>query len=96
MKITYLVIGLLIFSQIQAQSLEKDTLMLDEVVVEAKSPVKRVRESAFNVVAIDVQSLHNTAASVSNALDRVSGVKIRETGGIGSQMQINLNGFSGR
>ncbi|MDR1342534.1 MAG: carboxypeptidase-like regulatory domain-containing protein [Prevotellaceae bacterium] len=72
---------------------EKD---LDEVVVVGKTSVRQVNESAFNVVAIDAKPLHNTSMSLTHALDRVSGVKIRETGGVGSRTQISLNGFSGR
>ncbi|MDR0680470.1 MAG: TonB-dependent receptor plug domain-containing protein [Dysgonamonadaceae bacterium] len=69
---------------------------LEEVVVMGKSKVKEINESAYNVVAIDAKSLHNTTLDLAHALDRISGVKIRETGGVGSNMQIFLNGFSGR
>jgi outer membrane cobalamin receptor len=96
MKFLFFLVGFFICIKINSQSLQKDTLMLAEVVVEGSSPLKRINESPFNVVAIDASALHNSAASVSDALDRVSGVKIRETGGLGSHSQINLNGFSGR
>src|SRR5690606_25150852 len=33
---------------------------------------------------------------LAHLLDRASGVKIRETGGVGSDMNITLNGFTGR
>jgi outer membrane cobalamin receptor len=69
---------------------------LDEVSVEAKSPVQRLRESSYNVIAVDTRALQNTSLNLSHALDRVSGVKIRETGGVGSSSHISLNGFSGR
>jgi outer membrane receptor for ferrienterochelin and colicin len=69
---------------------------LDEVVVEAKSPVQRVKESSFNVVAIDAKSLQNTTLDLAHAMSRVSGVKIREAGGLGSDLHFSLNGFSGR
>ncbi|MDR1406837.1 MAG: TonB-dependent receptor plug domain-containing protein [Tannerella sp.] len=69
---------------------------LGEVTVTGKSRVQLVRESAFNVVSIDAQALHNTTLSLTHALDRISGVKIRETGGVGSNTQVSLNGFSGR
>lgn len=69
---------------------------LEEVVVEAKSLVQRIRESSFNVIAVNAEALHNTSLDISHALDRVSGVKIRETGGMGSNSHVSLNGFSGR
>ncbi|MDR2138728.1 MAG: carboxypeptidase-like regulatory domain-containing protein [Tannerella sp.] len=77
-------------------ALEEQATGLDEVVVEAKSPVQRVKESSFNVVAIDAKSLQNTTLDLAHAMSRVSGVKIREAGGMGSDLQFSLNGFSGR
>ncbi|MDR2814525.1 MAG: carboxypeptidase-like regulatory domain-containing protein [Prevotellaceae bacterium] len=77
-------------------TLEADERELDEVTVVGKSAVRQVNESAFNVVAIDAKPLHNTSMSLTHALDRISGVKIRETGGVGSRTQVALNGFSGR
>jgi outer membrane receptor protein involved in Fe transport len=76
--------------------MEDATFQLDEVVVEAKSPVQRVRETSFNVIAVDTKTLRNTSLDISHALDRVSGAKVRETGGTGSTSQVSLNGFSGR
>ena len=76
--------------------LEESTTDLDEVVVEAKSPVQRVKESSFNVVAIDAKALQNTTLDLAHAMSRVSGVKIREAGGLGSDLHFSLNGFSGR
>ncbi|MDR0698868.1 MAG: TonB-dependent receptor plug domain-containing protein, partial [Tannerella sp.] len=69
---------------------------LDEVVVEAKSKVQTVRESAYNVIAIDAKSLQNTTLDLAHAMEKVSGVKIRESGGLGSTTQFSLNGFTGR
>lgn len=75
----------------------KDTSYnLNEVVVESKSPVQRVKETALNVVAIDTKALYNTNLDIANTLGKVSGVKIREVGGVGSDAQISLNGFTGK
>jgi outer membrane cobalamin receptor len=76
--------------------LEEKTNKLDEVVVEAKSPVQRVKESAYNVVAIDAKALQNTTLDLAHAMEKVSGVRIRESGGLGSNMQFSLNGFTGK
>jgi outer membrane cobalamin receptor len=83
----------------KAQSVDdgqQKTVELEEVVVKGKSPVQRVRESSFNVIAVDAKALYNTSLDISSSLDRVSGVKIRETGGTGSNSHVSLNGFSGR
>ena len=75
--------------------LEPDAAAIGEVVVKAKPPVQKIRESPLNAAAIDAKALHNTSLTLTGALDRISGVKIRETGGVGSAAQISLNGFSG-
>lgn len=68
---------------------------LDEVVV-VSSNLKRVKESAFNVVALDVKELHNTAAELKDVLAKAPGIKVRESGGVGSDVNFSLDGFSGR
>ena len=82
--------------QLLVVELEPDEKEIAEVTVVGKSPVRQVNESVFNVVAIDAKPLHNTSMNLTHALDRISGVKIRETGGVGSRAQVALNGFSGR
>lgn len=69
---------------------------LQEVVIEAKSAVQRINESPFNAVAIDAKIQHNSTANISGMLNKVSGVRIRETGGVGSDMQVVMDGFSGK
>ncbi|MDR1738044.1 MAG: TonB-dependent receptor [Candidatus Symbiothrix sp.] len=96
MKIQYMLLALMLCPPARAQIVGRDTLALGEVVVRGVSQTDKLRESAFNVVALDAVALHNTSLDLAQALDRVSGVKIRETGGVGSQTQISLNGFSGK
>lgn len=72
----------------------KKTHYLHEVHVKG-SIVNRVNRSPFNAVAVDTRRLRNTNLDIGHVLDRVSGVKLREDGGVGSQATINLNGFSG-
>ena len=76
--------------------LEQENTDLDEVIIAGKSALQEVNESAFNVVAIDAKALHNTTLDLSQALDRVSGIRIRQNGGVGSGTNLSLNGFSGR
>lgn len=69
---------------------------LNEVLVTGKSAVQRINESAYNVVALDAKLLHNSTLDLSHALDRISGVRVRESGGVGSNYNFSLNGFTGR
>ncbi|MFV0467646.1 MAG: carboxypeptidase-like regulatory domain-containing protein, partial [Dysgonomonas sp.] len=76
--------------------MQTENKMLDEVTVNAESPVKRINESAYNVVAIDAKALHNSTLDLAQAMAKISGVKIRESGGLGSDLQFSLNGFTGK
>lgn len=75
--------------------LEAAATNLDEVVIYAGG-VSRVQQSPFNAVAIDTKALQNTTKSLSDALSQLPGMKLREAGGVGSDMQLMLDGFSGK
>ena len=76
--------------------LEAATNALDAVTVTGKSVVQQVRDKAFNVSVVDTKKLSNTTLDLGHALDKVSGVRVRENGGVGSQMNFSINGFRGR
>ena len=63
---------------------------LGEVLV-TTSGVGRVNQSAFNAVAIDAKKLHNSTQTLAGALTKVPGVKLRESGGVGSDMQLYID-----
>lgn len=69
---------------------------LQEVEIVGKSEVQQVRESSYNVTAIDARPLHNSTMDINQVLNKVSGVRIRESGGMGSNFSFSLNGFTGR
>ena len=73
----------------------KSATQLTEVVVVGSS-VSRVKNSAYNAVAVNTQDLINTTKTLGDALDKVPGIKIRESGGVGSDMAITMDGFSGK
>ncbi|PZW43995.1 outer membrane receptor protein involved in Fe transport [Mesonia algae] len=68
---------------------------LEEVTISAKSKIQEIEALAYNVDVVDATKLHNTTLDVGHALDRVSGIRIRENGGVGSRMQLSMNGFRG-
>jgi outer membrane cobalamin receptor len=76
--------------------MEAEANALEEVFVLGKSATQQVNESAFNVVAINAKAFHHTTLDLAHALDRISGARIREAGGVGSNTEFSLNGFSGR
>ena len=68
---------------------------LEEVEV-VSSGVSRVRNSAFTALAVDTRDLQNSTKSLGDALAKTPGLKLRESGGVGSDMNVMLDGFSGK
>ncbi|SHK70832.1 Outer membrane receptor proteins, mostly Fe transport [Reichenbachiella agariperforans] len=75
--------------------LQEDIMSLEAVTVTGKSVIQEIEEKAFNVAVVDAKALHGTSLDLAHALDRTSGVRVREAGGVGSQMSFSINGFRG-
>lgn len=58
--------------------------------------VSRIKKSAYNAVFIDTRDMLNTTKTLSEAMAKAPGLKLRETGGVGSDMAMMVDGFSGR
>lgn len=76
-------------------TISPETQQLDEVTV-VSTGVSRLKRSAFNAVAVDTKELQNTTKNLSDALAKAPGMKLRESRGVGSDMQLMLDGFSGK
>ena len=76
--------------------LKADPHQLTTVQVSGKTHVRELKESGFNVNAIDAKQYANTTADLNQVLNRTTGIRIREEGGMGSNFNFSLNGLSGR
>lgn len=79
----------------QDMTITPQTEELDEVVI-VSNGISRLKRSAFNAIALDTKELQNSNRSLSEALAKAPGMKVRESGGVGSDMQLTLDGFSGK
>ncbi|MEL6852908.1 MAG: TonB-dependent receptor, partial [Bacteroidota bacterium] len=77
-------------------SLEEIETELGQVTITEKSVSQELSESPIQITSIDVVKLQNEAADVVSVLDRTAGVRVRQSGGMGSRTSIQLNGLSGR
>ncbi len=77
-------------------TLKKDIVILDDVSVLGYTATQLANRQAYNVTAIDAQKLHNTTLDIAHVLNRVPGARLRVTGGVGSDFDLSLNGFSGK
>lgn len=68
---------------------------LDEVQVIGKSEARRQQEQAYAISVLDIKKAHSGGAPLNKLLNNVASVRIREEGGVGSNYNFSLNGFSG-
>lgn len=73
----------------------KPAAQLAEVIV-VGNQLSKVKNSPFNATAVNTQELVNTTKTLSEALEKAPGMKIRESGGVGSDMAVTMDGFSGK
>jgi outer membrane receptor protein involved in Fe transport len=76
-------------------TLEENSENLNEVQVVGKTEARQLKEGAYNVNAIDTRAFANTSSDINQILNRMSGVRIQESGGLGSDFRFSLNGLSG-
>ncbi len=58
--------------------------------------VGRVKNSSYNAVAVDARAMRNTTKTLAEALAKAPGLKLRQSGGVGSDMNVMVDGFSGK
>ncbi|MDF3026866.1 MAG: btuB 8 [Fluviicola sp.] len=68
---------------------------IDEITILAKSKVQEVKEQPFAVESIDMKPVQNLNLNVNQVLNQSTGVRIRESGGLGSDFVFSLSGFTG-
>ncbi|MDR1602867.1 MAG: TonB-dependent receptor [Tannerella sp.] len=75
--------------------LEEHTNALSEVVVKAKSEKREIETKGFVVSVVEMQKASLQSVQTNELLDRTAGVRVRQSGGLGSATNYNLNGMSG-
>lgn len=76
--------------------LERDARALKVVDVTGMTEKTKLVQSGFNVNAIETKSLANTTSDLNQILSRSTGVRVRESGGLGSDFNFSINGLSGK
>lgn len=68
---------------------------LQEVRVMGKSAARKLQEGALAVNAVEIRNQANRVTTLNDIVDRSSGVKVRREGGVGSDLDLSINGLSG-
>ncbi len=69
---------------------------LAEVTVTGRTANQRAAEQAIKAEVVNVRQAYDQAATLNDMLNRASGVRIRQSGGLGAPPDISINGFQGR
>ena len=69
---------------------------LNEVIVQGKSKEQEKREEPIKVEVIDTKELQTKSIGLPQIINQTTGVRVRQTGGIGSRTIVNINGQQGR
>ncbi|MBC7000640.1 TonB-dependent receptor [Cytophaga sp. FL35] len=77
-------------------ALTENTEELEEVTVQGKSEKTALETKGFSVSSIETEEAGLRSIQTNELLNTTVGVKIRQNGGLGSNVQYSLNGLSGR
>jgi len=75
--------------------LTEDNTQLQEVLVLGKTKSEIIKEYGFNVEVVETQKIKNSNKDLNQVLKSVSGINIRQSGGLGSSFKLSLNGLTG-
>jgi outer membrane cobalamin receptor len=75
---------------------DKQSNQLDQVLVQGMTEKRKIETSGFAVNVIDTKEASLRNLQTNELLNRTVGVRVRQSGGIGSSATYNLNGMSGR
>lgn len=71
------------------------TVDLSEFVVKANA-VSKLQGSPFNATSLSTSKLLNSTKTIGDALAKAPGMKVRESGGVGSDLNLSMDGFNGK
>ena len=83
-------------TELHVFKLNETSKELEEVEIVGKSETQVLKESGFAVNSIDTKQFANTTTDLNQILNRSTGVRIRESGGTGSEFNFSINGLSGK
>lgn len=76
-------------------TMRESSIGLKGVEVYGKSEAQTIKESAFAVNALNIKPLINSLSNLNDLVNRTTGIKVREEGGVGSDFDLSINGMSG-
>ena len=75
--------------------LKRGANKLTEVIIEGKTITEKKRETGYAIDILETKAIKNSIVDLNQLIKSTSGVNIRESGGLGSDFNLSLNGLSG-
>ena len=72
-----------------------DDIVLNEIALNGKSKKNRIESEGFAVSVIDTKEAGLRNLQTNDLLSKTAGIRIRQNGGLGSDVNYNINGLSG-
>ena len=76
-------------------TLQESAVTLNSIEVYGKTQTQKVKEGVFSVNALDIKPIVNSLNNLNDLVNRTTGIKVREEGGVGSDFDLSINGLSG-
>jgi outer membrane receptor protein involved in Fe transport len=68
---------------------------LEEVVVQGKTDNQKAKEKTIRAIVIDTKENAEQPVTLAELMNRAAGIRIRQSSGLGNQVDISINGFQG-
>ncbi|MEM6526608.1 MAG: TonB-dependent receptor plug domain-containing protein, partial [Bacteroidota bacterium] len=81
--------------QLQVE-LSESTTELSEVVVQGQTEEERVLQQPYKAEFISMEDIRSQPVEVVNIINQMPGMRIRQNGGTGSDVDISINGIGGK
>lgn len=76
--------------------MEEDATRLEEVTVSAPSESELISKLPLSVSVIEARQYYERSVNVQDLLSEISGVQVRQSGGLGNDSEISIQGLSGK
>lgn len=75
--------------------IKKSLINLDDVTIVGKTKGQQLKEKGYAISVVNTKEAALSSLQTTDLLDRATGIKLRQSGGIGSDIEYNINGLSG-
>lgn len=76
--------------------LEEEVIETQVITIEGKSKTQEAKEQAIKAEVIDTKAVKVQPVSLNELMNRSAGIRIRQTGGLGSSSNLMINGYQGK